>query len=96
MTIICVDDDRLQPVYYEKYDNKGLYLFYRPGHYDLIYPMQEKQEKMISNRAVNNRRSEISPLFQIILVVLIFCVCGYLGLNKKNGIQPFGKTQIGK
>ncbi len=39
ITIFCIDAGGFEPVYYmENLEDKGIYLFFRPGHYDIVYP----------------------------------------------------------
>lgn len=39
LTIFCVDQDGLHPIQnFNHLENKNFYLFYRPGHYEIVYP----------------------------------------------------------
>ena len=39
LSIYCVKKDSINPIhYFERKENSQYYLFFRPGHYDIIYP----------------------------------------------------------
>lgn len=45
ITVFFVDENNFQPIeYMENMEDKGLFLFYRPGHYDIVYPFETEDQ----------------------------------------------------
>lgn len=44
--VFYVDEKNFVPIeYMENLEDKGLFLFYRPGHYDIIYPFETQSHQ---------------------------------------------------